>query len=164
MNEGGLKVSELARRCAVTADAIRHYTDKGLLRPQRDAANGYKLYRGSDIARVRFIRQAKQLGFTLTDIGRILAHADKGRSPCPDVRDIVQAKTEENRHNLHALAALQARMESALARWRAMPDQLPDGDSICHLIESVAEIADEGLTLGLPTGSKLNRLPYGPEE
>ncbi len=161
MNEGGLKVSELARRCAVTADAVRHYTDKGLLRPERDSSNGYKLYRAADIARVRFIRRAQQLGFTLTEIGGILAQADKGRSPCPEVRDIVQAKTEQNRRNLQALAALQARMEAALQLWQTLPDKSPDGDSICHLIEAVADVAGEGLTLGLPTGSKLNRLPYG---
>lgn len=80
MNNGGQKVSELAKRSAVTADAIRHYTGKGLLRPERDSSDGY-IYRGSGIARVRFIRQAKRL---------------------------------------------------------------PNGNSICHSIESVADIADEG--------------------
>lgn len=118
MNKGGAeKVSELARCCTVTADAVRHYTDKGLLRPERDSSNGYKLYRAADIARVSSIHRAKQLDFTLTEIGQILVQADKGRSPCPDVRNIVQAKTEQNRHNLQALAALQARMESAVARY-----------------------------------------------
>lgn len=138
-----MMVGELARRSSVTAEAIRHYTDKGLLRPKRDSVNGYKIYQAADVSRVRFIRQAKQLGFTLTEIGRILSHADKGKSPCPEVRDMIQAKIDENRRRLNEIETLQTRMESALSQWRSMPDKVPDGDSICHLIESVAGTADE---------------------
>jgi len=143
MKVRGMMVGELARRSSVTAEAIRHYTDKGLLRPKRDSVNGYKIYQAADIGRVRFIRQAKQLGFTLTEIGRILSHADKGKSPCPEVRDMIQAKIDANRRRLNEIETLQKRMESALSQWRSMPDKVPDGDSICHLIESVAGIADE---------------------
>lgn len=139
-----MKVTELARRSAVTAEAIRHYTDKQLLRPKRDAANGYKIYQEADVGRVRFIRQAKQLGFTLTEVGLILSHAGKGTSPCPEVRDMIQAKIEENRGRLIEIQTLQTRMEKALDQWRAMPDKAPDGDSICHLIEAVAEVMERG--------------------
>lgn len=137
-----MTVGELASQAQVTAESIRHYTDKGLLHPTRNPANGYKMYSQKDIARVRFIRKAKLLGFTLSEIGKILTHADKGKSPCPDVRDLVQLKIENNRRKMDELIALQERMESAVDRWRAMPDQVPDGDSICHLIESVAESND----------------------
>lgn len=135
-----MKVGELARHAAVTAETIRHYTDKGLLRPKRDSTNGYKIYRVADVSRVRFICQAKQLGFSLAEISRILSHADKGKSPCPEVRDMIQAKIDENRRRLIEIETLQTRMEKALSQWRDMPDKIPDGDSICHLIESVAGI------------------------
>lgn len=137
-----MKVGELARHAAVTAETIRHYTDKGLLRPKRDSTNGYKIYRAADVSRVRFICQAKQLGFSLTEISRILSHADKGNSPCPEVRDMIQARIDENRRRLIEIETLQTRMENALSQWCGMPDKMPDGDSICHLIESVAGIDD----------------------
>ena len=143
MNTADMTVGELAKLSKVTTETIRHYTDKGLLRPKRNPKNGYKMYREADIMRLRFIRQAKQLGFTLTEVGQILSHADQGKSPCPDVRDIVQTRIKENRLRLDELLALQTRMEGALDQWRAMPDQLPDGDSICHLIESVAKGEDK---------------------
>ncbi|ALP54722.1 MerR family transcriptional regulator [Candidatus Tenderia electrophaga] len=144
-----MKVGELARRSGVTAETVRHYTDKGLLRPERDSANGYQLYPEQDIGRVRFIRRAKQLGFTLSEIGRLLGYAERGTSPCPEVRDLVQARIVENRRRLQALTALQLRLEQALNVWRALPDKVPDGDSICHLIETVTEISDEGVDLGV---------------
>jgi DNA-binding transcriptional MerR regulator len=137
-----LTVSELAHCSAVTVEAIRHYTDKGLLQPKRENANGYRIYQLADVGRVRFIRQAKLLGFTLNEIDRILSHADKGRSPCSDVRDMIRDKITSNRRRLDELEKLQMNMEHALDQWRAMPDKAPDGDSICHLIESVVKGMD----------------------
>jgi len=63
--------------------------------------------------------------------------ADKGRSPCPRVREIIQRRMWENRQRLDELNALQTRMEDAVQQWSAMPDGMPDGHSICHLIESL---------------------------
>jgi len=52
------------------------------------------------------------------------------------VRAILGRRVEENRRRLDELEALQRRMERALAEWERMPDALPTGDSVCHLIES----------------------------
>jgi len=138
-----LKVSDLARHSDVTATAIRHYTGEGLLSPTRNPSNGYQYYQYKDIERVRFILQAKKLGFRISEIGKILAHADKGRSPCPDVRDIVKERAEENRRKLIELELLQSRMEDAIHQWNVMPNKAPSRDSICHLIESVTEIMNK---------------------
>ena len=121
----------------VTSDAIRHYVRVDLLKPQRHPDNGYKLFSDDDIRRVRFIRQAKGLGFSLNDIQAIFDHSTDGQSPCPAVRDIIQRRIEANRVRLAELAALQKRMEEALDKWQALPDGDPDGDAICILIESV---------------------------
>jgi len=134
-----MTVSELSKSAQVTPDAIRHYVRIGLLKPRRDPANGYKLFNGDDIKRVKFIRQAKGLGFTLNDIQEIFRHENRGRSPCPTVRDIICRRIDDNRVRLAELNALQHRMEEALEKWKSMPDREPDGDEICHLIESVVE-------------------------
>lgn len=132
-----LMVSELASQSEVTPDTVRHYAHIGLLNPERDPKNGYKLFSFDDVHRLRFVRQAQSLGFTLAEIGEILNHSAHGDSPCPQVREIIQRRIDENRAKLDALNDLQTRMESALALWENMPDGTPDGTSVCHLIESI---------------------------
>lgn len=132
-----LTVSELSKTANVTADSVRHYVRIGLLKPKRHPGNGYKLFQGEDVKKVKFIRQAKTLGFTLNDIKKILDHGNKGQSPCPTVRKIIEKHIEENKVKLAELVVLQKRMENALKKWQSMPDGEPDGHAICHLIESV---------------------------
>lgn len=133
------RIGEIAKQAGVSVDTIRHYTQKALLAPRRDPENGYQLYASTDVQRVRFILQAKRLGYTLKEIDEIFAEAGQGRSPCPRVREIIEARIGENRHRLDELNASQARMERALERWRSMPDGIPDGNSVCHLIETDLE-------------------------
>ena len=130
-------VTELANRCETTPHAVRYYTRMGLLRPKRNPENGYRLYMASEIAWLRFVRQAKSLGYTLKEIKEIMKDVDDNASPCPRVREIVMKRIVENRQRLEELMMLQARMEHALEQWEKMPDGVPDGHSVCHLIESV---------------------------
>jgi len=132
-----LTVSQLSKAAQATSDAIRHYVRIGLLTPSRDPVNGYRLFSVDDIKKVKFIRQAKGLGFTLRDIQTIFDHSNDGRSPCPAVRDMIQLRIDGNRSKLAELNSLQQRMDDALGKWESMPDGEPDGEAICHLIESV---------------------------
>ena len=134
-----MKVSELARRAEVTAETVRHYTREGLLHPIRDPANGYQLFNQTDLERLRFIQRARTLGFSVAEIGDILAHADQGDSPCPLVRDLLASRLPQIRARIHELEALASRMEQALEAWAEMPDGTPDGHSLCRLIESFPE-------------------------
>lgn len=132
-----LTVSDVSKSSNVTADTVRHYVRIGLLKPKRNKSNGYKLFEVDDINKIKFICQAKRLGFTLSDISKILNHSHKGESPCPSVRKIIQHRIKENKIKLAELVRLQQRMELALQKWEEMPDGEPDGHAICHLIESV---------------------------
>ncbi|MCE8038034.1 MerR family transcriptional regulator [Halomonas sp. MCCC 1A11062] len=134
-----MKVSELARRAEVTAETVRHYTREGLLHPQRDPDNGYQLFDQADLERLRFIQRARTLGFSVAEIGNILAHADQGDSPCPMVRDLLASRLPQIRARIRELEALASRMEQALDAWAEMPDGTPDGHSLCRLIESFPE-------------------------
>jgi MerR family transcriptional regulator, Zn(II)-responsive regulator of zntA len=136
-------VSELAGQAKVTPDTVRHYVHIGMLNPERNPHNGYKLFTGDDVTKLRFIRQAQSLGFTLAEIGEILNHSMGGSSPCPQVREVMQRRIAENKEKLDALNALQKRMENALERWEDMPNGQPNGDSVCHLIESVTLLASK---------------------
>lgn len=137
-----LTLSAFARKTGTTADTVRHYLRTGLLQPARDPSNRYRLFTPRDMTRIRFIRQAKELGYTLSEIRQIFEDSARGDSPCPRVREIIQRRIVENRRRLTELERLQTRMEEALKKWEDMSDGVPDGESVCHLIES-ASAADE---------------------
>ncbi len=135
-----LKVSDLAKTAETTPDAIRHYVRMGLLMPSRHPENGYKLFGDIDVKKVKFIRHAKGLGFSLREIKEIIDHSNRGSSPCPTVRRMIEHRIEENRVKLAEMNRLQQRMDQALDRWQSMPDGEPDGQAICHLIESMGAV------------------------
>lgn len=130
-------VTQLANRSNSTPHAVRYYTKIGLLRPQKNPGNGYRLYTDKEVSWLIFVRQAKSLGYTLKEIKNIMHDVDDNTSPCPRVREILLKRISENRKNLDELVALQIRMEQALAMWETLPDGVPDGNSVCHLIESI---------------------------
>jgi len=131
-----LTVNELAIRSGAPAHVVRYYVRIGLIQPASKQNNGYRLFAPADANRLRFIRMAKHLGFTLSEIREITQHAAHGESPCPDVRRIIRRRIEENRKKIEEMLRLQTRMEQALEQWDTMPDGIPDGHSVCHLIES----------------------------
>lgn len=79
-------IGELADQGGVKTQTIRYYERRGLLsRPKRSAA-GYRVYSIETIPRLRFIRQAQDLGFSLSEIGELLALRMDSRTTCADIR------------------------------------------------------------------------------
>lgn len=126
----------LAKKTNTPVFTIRYYTRIGLLKPSRNLRNGYKLYKPTDLPRLKFISSAKELGFTLTEIEEILGHAAAHNSPCPMVRAVVEKRIDENKQKIREMQRLQKRLEKAAAEWKSMKDSTPDGHSVCRLIES----------------------------
>lgn len=137
-----LTVSEVARQTGINAHTVRYYVREGLLVPSKQAENHYSLFSSKEVSRLRFIRTAKMLGFTLNEIRQILDNAQMGESPCADVREIIQQHIVDNRRRIEEMQQLQRRMERAITKWETMPDSTPDGHSICHLIESMSETGE----------------------
>jgi MerR family transcriptional regulator, Zn(II)-responsive regulator of zntA len=137
-----MKIGELSKHAGVTKDAIRHYIALGLLPVERDKGNGYQLFTSQAVSRLIFIKTARQLGFHLDDIKQIFGDAEDAHSPCPRVRDVMRNRIAETRKTIAELTALCDRMESSIAEWQDMPDSVPDGHSVCRLIESQIESPD----------------------
>lgn len=129
-------VSKLARRCNVSTDTIRHYTQLGLLSPERDPHNGYRQYRLEDETNLRFILSAKTLGFGLKEIQQILNVAQGGDTPCPLVRSMIEQRVAAVRQEIHDAQLLMSEMEAAVNHWHDLPDRAPSPGAICHLIEA----------------------------
>ena len=136
-----LTVMGLARSAGVPDHVVRFYARSGLIRPARQAANGYRQFVPLDVKRVRFVRAAQSLGFTLAEIREILRRSRQGKTPCPLVRDIFARRLGENRERLEYVLALQERMQRASAAWQHMQDRVPHGDDLCVLIEAVVDEA-----------------------
>ena len=68
-----MKIGTLARQADVAIDTVRYYERQGLLPAPERTQSGYRSYAADDVARLRFIRRAKTLGFTLAEIRELLA-------------------------------------------------------------------------------------------
>ncbi|HMQ04362.1 MAG: MerR family transcriptional regulator [Acidobacteria bacterium] len=134
-----MQTAELAKQAGVTVHAVRHYADIGLLNPVRNTKNGYFIYGQNDAVTMRFIKKAKSLGYSLKEIALIIGEARKGESPCPLVRRLVDKRIVENRKKIRFLKEAQQKMERARVAWLALKDGIPNGDSVCHLIESISD-------------------------
>ena len=132
-----MTVNQVAKAARVETHVVRYYSRIGLLKPKRHPENSYKLFGETDLKYLRFIRKAQELGYTLSEIREILQHTADGESPCPTVRETLQRRIEDNRRKVDELLQLQQRMEQALVQWDDMPDGVPDGHTICVLIESM---------------------------
>ena len=102
---GTLTIGRLAEAAEVGIDTVRFYERAGLLKkPQRTAA-GYRLYGGSDAARLRFIRRAKALGFSLEEIAELLRLNDGGGRRGA-VRALAKRRVAEIEQKLAALTRM----------------------------------------------------------
>jgi DNA-binding transcriptional MerR regulator len=132
-----LRVEQIARATGVPAHTVRYYVRRKLLRPRRNARNGYHEFTPGDARVLAFIRRAQALGFALSEIATILEKSRRRESPCPMVRDIVRRRLDEFGVELDELVEMRGRMQGALAKWRRMRDGVPTGHEICRLIEAV---------------------------
>ncbi len=136
---GAFHVVDVARRVGVTPTTVRYYARVGLLRPAREPENEYRIFSGTDVHRVRFIRQAQSLGLTLADIGEIFDIVERGEAPCHRVIELVEVRLAEIIQRIAALDAVKSRIVSALESWQSLTEQLPARSEFCHLIERVAD-------------------------
>jgi Zn(II)-responsive transcriptional regulator len=72
-----LGIGQLARRAGVAIDTVRYYERNQLLTPAGRLASGYRRYGEGELKRLRFIRRAKALGFTLEEIRELLSLSDE---------------------------------------------------------------------------------------
>src|SRR5258708_20598512 len=97
------QIGELSKHADVPEKTIRYYEDIGLLPPARRSANSYRVYDEADFQRLRFIRSARALDFTLQEIAPILAARDRREPPCGHVVELLHDHIREIETPIHAL-------------------------------------------------------------
>ncbi len=93
MNKKTLTIGRLAKAAAVNIETIRHYQRVGLINEPVKPLSGFRLYSIKIIDRLRFIKSAQQLGFSLQEIQQLLSIGNKN---CSDI----QALAKEKRHRI----------------------------------------------------------------
>ena len=85
-----MNIGEAAAASGVTAKMIRHYEDRGLISRAGRAASGYRVYREDDVHVLRFVRRARDLGFSMDEIRELLGLWRNRRRASADVKGLVQ--------------------------------------------------------------------------
>jgi DNA-binding transcriptional MerR regulator len=119
LNKGFWRASELAQAAGISTDTLRHYERKGVLTAPRRSANGYREYPAEALARVRLVRRALAIGFTLDELARIFKARDRGGAPCREVRALAAAKLSGVEAQLRELVALRDELRATLQDWDA---------------------------------------------
>jgi DNA-binding transcriptional MerR regulator len=127
-----VRIGELADAVSVPTKTIRYYEAIGLLPPPPRHSNGYRAFDPSAGDRLRFVKAAQAVGFTLAEIKEILSLRDAGEEPCAHVLDLVDRRARDITEQIEALERVRADLERLAARARAAsrPDR-----PYCHLIE-----------------------------
>ena len=126
----GLSIGTLAKAAAVNVETIRFYQRKGLLPKPKHGDGLIARYTATDVSRVRFIKAAKELGFTLAEVAVLLTLEDG--THCTEAREMAQQKLGDVRHKLAALRNMESALEQAVAGCCASK-----GENFCPLIASL---------------------------
>lgn len=87
------RIGQLAKLTGVTPDTIRYYEKQGMMSHDVRTEGGYRLYTEQDLQRLKFIRYAKQLGFTLESIAELLSiRVEPEQHTCQESKSIVQSQ------------------------------------------------------------------------
>jgi len=128
-----MKIGELSKMTDVSIDTVRYYEKRGLIPRSVRSASGYRQYNKHDATRLKFIVQAKELGFTLDEIGQLLALRRDGRA-CIEVRSVAESKAQEIDMKIQKLS----RMRQTLLELAEQCEKSSDNDP-CPILNSLEE-------------------------
>ncbi len=124
----GLAISRLARAAGVHVETIRYYQRRGLVPLPPKPAGGIRLYPGDTLTRLRFIKRAQELGFTLREVADLLQLGD---GACRHTRTLAESKSRDIAARIKDLRAMQRTLERLI---RTCGDQ---PQARCPIIEAL---------------------------
>ena len=133
-----MNIGEASQASGVSSKMIRYYEQTGLIPKASRRDSGYRDYDDADIHRLRFIRGARDLGFTVEQIGELLALWSDRERASADVKMLALAHVDALKQKQAEISAMIATLENLAKRCHG--DDRPD----CPIIEGLAE-SDGGL-------------------
>ncbi len=112
----GWQIGKVAERTGLGIHAIRFYERQGLLRPPVRSEGGFRLFGPDTVRDLRFIREAQNLGFSLSEIRDLLVLRRTNSPGCSHVRDLLAQKLRAVRAKLSELEQLEQELQAALRK------------------------------------------------
>lgn len=134
-----MQIGELAKRAGVNIQTVRFYERRGLLPNPQRKESGYRMYGEEDLRRMRFIRQAKALGFSLNDIKGFLQMRGRGQCPCAGVIKAGEQHLRDVEQQIAQLTRFRDELRRAIRKWKKSGQQQVSADAFCTLIERAME-------------------------
>lgn len=145
-----MNIGEAAKDTGVSAKMIRHYEQVGLLPAPRRTDAGYRQYTASDIHTLRFIRHARDLGFSIHAIGELVGLWQNRRRPSRQVKALAQTHIQQLEQKAQELLAMKASLEHLVQCCHG--DDRPE----CPILDTLAA-EDNGSNGGRPVASRTKR-------
>lgn len=129
-----MTIGEVAKAAEIGVETVRFYEREGLIAEPPRRRSGYRQYPPDTVRRVRFIRRAKELGFTLTEIGELLELRVDPTKSCADVRTLARAKMADIEAKMLDLARIQAALAELVRTCRGK-----GATSDCPILDALDE-------------------------
>ncbi len=125
-----LTIGCLARTAGVNVETVRYYQRVGLIREPRKPPSGYRVYPPEMVDRIKFIKRAQPLGFSLQEIADLL---ELGDGHCADVRVRAEEKRAQIQQQITDLTALKTTLDGLITACQSENDT-----AYCPIVESLA--------------------------
>lgn len=133
-----MNIGELSRASGVSAKMIRYYEGVGLIPPAERSESGYRIYTTTDTHRLRFIRRARDLGFSVAEIGDLLSLWNDRARHSADVKRLAQAHIAELEQRIDALRQMADTLQTLIDCCAG--DERPD----CPILHNLSGTAEQG--------------------
>ena len=119
------RISDVSRLLGISADTLRYYEKIGLLPAVQRSAGGVRIYRDKDLSRLRFIRRAQAMNFSLAEIGDLLQMREDPQHARDEVRELTRRKLAEVERQLGELDTLRRELQLLVNLCRGTADGCP---------------------------------------
>jgi len=141
-------IGRVAKAAGLSVQAVRYYERLGLLPAAQRTSAGYRVFGHESVDRLRFIKQAQSLGFSLDEIREILRLRYEGRSPCECVRKLLRKRLETIENQIKHLVRFRHDLRRTLARSKRLPHLPHTASAICPLIQPQLFATKQGGEVG----------------
>ncbi|MBP8795035.1 MAG: Cu(I)-responsive transcriptional regulator [Brachymonas sp.] len=127
-----MNIGQAAKASGITAKMIRHYESVGLLPPATRSDTGYRQYGEREVHVLRFIRRARDLGFSIKDISGLLSLWHDRQRPSRQVKALAQAHMQQLQRKIDELQSMRQTLEKLVQCCQG--DERPD----CPILQDLA--------------------------
>jgi len=128
-----MRIGELGELADLSAKTIRYYEDIGIIAEPHRTPSGYRDYDEAALDRLRFIKAAQTVGFSLGEIREVLSFGDRGEAPCVHVRQLMEERIRSLSQHIQGLERMRSELERLVQKAKTLPG--PETGTFCHIIE-----------------------------